>query len=54
MKDKEVLEDGTFDFTRQGKNIFMRNRMTEEEHQAWLERLTRKLSVGVPGNPRAN
>ncbi len=41
MEDKEVFEDGPFEFLREGKNIFMRNRMTEEEHRAWLEQLTR-------------
>lgn len=41
MEDKEVFEDGPFEFAREGKNIFMRNHMTEEEHQAWLQQLTR-------------
>jgi hypothetical protein len=37
--DKEIFDDGWMRFERQGKNIFMSNSMSEEEHAAWLKQL---------------
>jgi hypothetical protein len=39
LKNKEVFRDGPMEIVRKGKNIFMRNNMTEEEHQQYRQQV---------------
>jgi hypothetical protein len=38
-KNKEIFRDGPMEIIRQGRHIFMRNRMTEAQHQQYIEQV---------------
>ncbi len=38
-QDREVFKDGPIEIVRQGRHIFMRNRMTEAQHRRYIEQV---------------